>query len=104
MLKVNDISVARERHGDAYECVVSFQVGDMSYNTVKVKLPPDATREVVDMVIGKATETLTVVSSDIKVSGEFVEIPPIADPEFAEVDEAPRTLPETPQLKPEEAF
>jgi hypothetical protein len=90
MLSVKDIALATERYGDGYECTVTFQVGDASYNTTKVKLPIAATREIVDLVIQRATETLTIVSSAVRVAGEPL---PLVDeapaPEFAEVDEAP---------------
>ena len=68
MLSVRDIALATERYGDGYECTVTFQVGDASYNTVKVKLQPEATREIMDLVIQRATETMTIVSSTVRVA------------------------------------
>jgi hypothetical protein len=90
MLSVKDIALATERYGDGYECTVTFQVGDASYNTTKVKLPVAATREIVDLVIRRAADTLTVVSSAVRVAGEplpLIEEAPA--PEFAEVAEVP---------------
>lgn len=90
MLTVKDINLTTERYGDGYECVVNFQVGDQIYNTVKVKLPPAATREIVDLTIKRATETVAVVGSTVPVAGEalpLIEPDLPEDPDFAEVDE-----------------
>lgn len=101
MLIVKDISLATERYGDAYECVVGFQVGEHGYNTVKVKLPPAATREIVDLAVKHATATLAVVGANVPVAGEPLPlIEPDSAPEFAEVDEAPAP----PAFLAEEAF
>lgn len=84
MLTVKNVSVATERYGDAYQATVAFQVGPQAYSTVDVKLTPEATREVVELMVAKATAMLTVVPSQIKIAGE-----PLPTPEFAEVDEVP---------------
>lgn len=84
MLTVKNVIVVTERYGDAYQATVAFQVGPQAYSTVDVKLTPEATREVVELMVAKATAMLTVVPSQIKIAGE-----PLPTPEFAEVDEAP---------------
>lgn len=99
MLKVKQIDLGTERYGDGYECTVTFQAGEHIYNTVKAKLTPEATREVVELAISRATSMLTVETADVQIAGEFKPIPLIDEapaPEFAEVDEAP-----APVLTPE---
>jgi hypothetical protein len=94
MLSVKGISLAPEKYGEDYECIVTFHVGDASYNTTKVNLPTAATREIVDLVIQRAIETVAVVKSAVRVTGEplpMIEEAPA--PEFAEVDEAPPAPP-----------
>lgn len=106
MLQVNNVVVASGPYGAGYEATVEFQVGDKSYSTVKVKLTPEATREIVEAIVAKASAMLVVVPTDIKIAGEPEMIPLVDEPpapEFAEVDEAP-TDTTTEEFKPEEAF
>lgn len=84
MLTVKNVSVATERYGAGYQATVTFQVGPQAYSSVELKLTPEATREVVELMVAKATAMLTVVPSEIRIAGE-----PAPAPEFAEVDEAP---------------
>ncbi|WP_375249510.1 hypothetical protein [Sphingomonas sp.] len=101
MLKVKDITLATERYGDAYEGVVTFQVGDQNYNTVKVTLPPAATREIVDLALRGAIEVVATADTTVRVAGEPLPLraaDPI-DPKFAEVEEFAFT-----PFKPEEHF
>lgn len=104
MLKVKDIKLAPEAYGSAYECVITFQVGDHAYNTVKAKLTPEATREVVELAVGKATAMLVVTASEIAIAGEpipLIDAPTEElDPEFAEVEPAPFAPPEPTAPKP----
>lgn len=87
MLKVMNITLAPEKYGEAYECVVGFQVGDASYNTVKIKLPPEATREIVDAAVAKAAAMMTVTDNNLLIAGEPRAIPLVEEaapppPEF----------------------
>lgn len=110
MLKVKDIKLAPEKYGTAYECVVTFQVGDQSYSTVTTKLTPEATREIVDLAVARASAMLVVTASDIAVAGE--PLPTIdEEPEFAEAEPLiePAAPPEwmqplAPEPQPEEQF
>lgn len=106
MLQVNNISVGSALYDAGYETTVEFQVGDKSYSTVKVKLTPEATREIVEAIVAKASAMLVVVPTNIKIAGEPFMVPLVDEapaPEFAEVEEAPaRTTAE--EFKPEEAF
>ncbi|NIJ18459.1 hypothetical protein FHS95_000128 [Sphingomonas naasensis] len=106
MLKVRQIDLGTERYGDGYECTVTFQVGDHVYNTVKVKLIPEATREIVDNIVEHAVEMLKITTDSVPVAGEQVILPLIDEspaPEFAEVDEPTGLGPDVDTLAPTEA-
>jgi len=88
MLTVKKISLETEKYGDGYECTVKYQIGDKSYNTVEITLPTTATREIIDLVVRKATEALSIDGSGVRVAGEPLPlVEPVPDPEFAEVEE-----------------
>ncbi|WP_156397752.1 hypothetical protein [Sphingomonas sp. Root50] len=96
---MKNVAIGTEKYGEGYECSVTFQIGDLSYNNVTVKLTPEATREVVEMAIARAAIMLAVVDTDVVIAGEFKPLPMIAQPEppeFAEVDEyvAPAAAPD----------
>lgn len=99
MLKVKDI-VLVDTYGKGFACTVKFQIGDLSYNTVAVPLPPDAVREIVSLAVERATVMLAVLPDDIRVEGD---IPPLADLTAA-ADGAFAPAPTAEALNPEEQF
>lgn len=108
MLTVKTVHLEPEKYGTALQCAVTFQLGSLAYNTVKVPLSPEATREIVDLIIKQATQALTVTGSEIAIAGEPLALaePDVPeDPDFAEVVEAASTFAPAPAYTlPEEAF
>lgn len=116
MLKVKSVTLGPVKYGTDVETVITFQVGPQAYNTMTITLSHEATRELVNLAIAKATAQFTIASDGITVAGE--PLPMVEEaPEFAEVDEpapliAPSTPAEwmepeaspTPEFKPEEQF
>lgn len=75
-LKIQDVEFGRhypfgfcDGAKPGYQCTVTLQIGDASYDRVALKLPPEATKAVLAVMIAEATKLLTVDPDSLDVMG-----------------------------------